>query len=126
VVTSVVFHTRFGLFMKSTTMPLAERTPWQRHLIILYTTSGLILVRSVFRVVEYLQGNGGYLISHEYFLYVFDAILMAITMAILGFWYIGDLEKQSDHQSVGSEDSRNLIMTTPANPVKAEQHYYRV
>jgi hypothetical protein len=121
-VTSVLFHARFGSSIKSTTTPQAERIPWERHLIVLYTTSGLILVRSIFRVVEYLQGNGGYLIAHEYFLYIFDAILMAITMAILGFCYIGDLEKRSNHQSVGSEDSRDFIMTTPANPVKAEQH----
>ncbi|KAL2111604.1 hypothetical protein VUR80DRAFT_9736 [Thermomyces stellatus] len=67
---------------------------WRRHLVILYVASGLILVRSIFRVVEYLQGNKGYLISHEIFLYIFDSILMAGVMALFAIWYVGDLEKK--------------------------------
>lgn len=50
--------------------------PWKRHLYALYVASALIMVRSVFRVVEYLQGNDGYLLRHEVFLYIFDALLM--------------------------------------------------
>ena len=34
------------------------------------------------RVVEYIQGNDGYILSHEIFLYVFDATLMFIAIAI--------------------------------------------
>lgn len=45
----------------------------------------LIMVRSVFRVVEYLQGNNGYILSREGFLYVFDAMLMLAVMATLHF-----------------------------------------
>ncbi|CAG8122744.1 unnamed protein product [Penicillium olsonii] len=54
--------------------------PWRRHLNMLYTTSVLILVRSLFRLVEYLQGNSGFLLRHEIFLYVFDALLIFIAM----------------------------------------------
>ncbi|CAI6331005.1 unnamed protein product [Periconia digitata] len=57
-----------------------DALPWKRHLVTLYITSGLILVRSVFRVVEYLQGNAGYLLRHEVFLYIFDALLMFAVM----------------------------------------------
>ena len=57
--------------------------PWQRHLAALYISSGLILVRSIVRVVEYAQGNAGYLLKHEYFLYVFDAVLMLGVMVVL-------------------------------------------
>lgn len=46
------------------------------HLHVLYITSGLIMVRSVFRVIEYLQGHAGYLLSNEIWLYMFDALLM--------------------------------------------------
>jgi hypothetical protein len=55
--------------------------PWQRHIFNLYFTSGLIMIRSIFRVVEYIGGNAGYLLSHEVFLYVFDATLMFLVMA---------------------------------------------
>jgi hypothetical protein len=40
------------------------------------------MVRSIFRLAEYLQGNNGYLLHHEIFLYVFDALLMFITMVV--------------------------------------------
>jgi hypothetical protein len=55
------------------------------QLFVLYAASVLILVRSVFRLIEYGQGDDGYLISHEYFLYIFDSTLMWITMAILAW-----------------------------------------
>ena len=59
--------------------------PWKRHLYALYGSSALILVRSLFRVIEYLQGNGGYLLRHEVFLYVFDATLM-LGVVVLFNW----------------------------------------
>lgn len=56
--------------------------PWKRHLYNLYIASTLIIVRSVFRIIEYLQGNAGYLLSHEIFLYIFDALLMLAVMVL--------------------------------------------
>lgn len=56
---------------------------WKKHMYALYFVSGLIMIRSVTRVVEYLQGRGGYIMSHEVFLYTFDATLMFI--AVLTF-----------------------------------------
>src|ERR1700737_3268129 len=54
---------------------------WKSLLYALYVASGLILVRSGFRVLEYLQGNGGYTQRHEVFLYIFDGVLMLFAMA---------------------------------------------
>jgi hypothetical protein len=51
----------------------------------LYISSILILIRSVVRVVEYLQGYSGYLMKHEVFIYVFDALLMFAVMIILQY-----------------------------------------
>ncbi|CEL09773.1 Putative RTA1 like protein [Aspergillus calidoustus] len=56
---------------------------WETVLAGLYAASVLILVRSIFRVVEYVQGNDGYLISHEVFMYVFDASLMFLAMVVM-------------------------------------------
>lgn len=69
---------------------------WRRHLWVLFAVSALILVRSVFRVIEYLQGNKGYLIAHEVFLYIFDAVLMALVMALFLVWYVDDLDDDKD------------------------------
>jgi RTA1 like protein len=92
VCTSLLFHRR--LLREPTSMVRQHVIPWTRHLYVLYTTSVIILVRSIFRVVEYLQGNDGYLISREIFLYIFDTILMAAVMVIFLIWYVNDLEKR--------------------------------
>ncbi|KAH7029762.1 RTA1 like protein-domain-containing protein [Microdochium trichocladiopsis] len=96
--TTVTFHLRQQKSLKhhnSTSMDASSSPfstiPWARHLAVLYVASALIMIRSIFRVIEYLQGNGGYLISHEVFLYVFDAVLMAIVMAVFLVFYVDDL-----------------------------------
>jgi hypothetical protein len=43
------------------------------------------MVRSVFRLIEFIQGKNGFLLRQEYFLYIFDALLMFIVMATLNW-----------------------------------------
>ncbi|KAL4809807.1 RTA1 like protein-domain-containing protein [Aspergillus unguis] len=51
---------------------------WRRHMVALGFTSVLILIRSVVRVVEYMMGYDSFIMRQEVFIYVFDALLMAI------------------------------------------------
>ncbi|GMF71739.1 unnamed protein product [Aspergillus oryzae] len=60
---------------------------WETVMLGLYGASVLILIRSIFRLIEYAQGNDGYLISHEVFMYVFDATLMFITMVGMSLFH---------------------------------------
>ncbi|KAM7195855.1 RTA1 like domain containing protein [Rhypophila sp. PSN 637] len=83
VVTSVVFHRR--IVARPTQQAVEGVVPWRKYLWILYAVSVLIMVRSIFRVVEYVQGNAGYLIRREYFLYIFDAVLMFLVMVVMLF-----------------------------------------
>jgi hypothetical protein len=102
VVTSVLFHWR--LLQHPTKRATENNPPWRRYLCVLYATSAIIMVRSVFRVVEYIQGNDGYLISHEIFLYIFDTILMAAVMLIFLIWYVDNLERKvSMHERLVSD-----------------------
>ncbi|CDO96626.1 unnamed protein product [Kluyveromyces dobzhanskii CBS 2104] len=65
---------------------------WRRLNLILLGTSLLILIRSVVRAIEFIQGNSGYIISHEYFLYVFDALMMILaTLAWVVTFKYGDI-----------------------------------
>ncbi|KAH6656900.1 putative RTA1 domain protein [Truncatella angustata] len=50
---------------------------WAAEVVIVLT-----IVRSVVRAVEYLQGEDGFVISHEVFIYVFDAFLMWSVMLL--------------------------------------------
>ena len=85
VIVSAVFHARIA--KRPTSIVVTESLPWERQLYALYAASGLILVRSIFRLVEYAQGNDGYLISHEVFLYVFDAVLMLAVMMVMAWFH---------------------------------------
>ncbi|KAJ4258780.1 hypothetical protein NW762_007867 [Fusarium torreyae] len=76
-----LFHFRFA--KNSTTRPCNRGFNWQRFLVVIYVASVLILIRSLFRMIEYIQGHNGELQSKEVYVYVFDAIPMAI--ASIGF-----------------------------------------
>ncbi|OKL57055.1 hypothetical protein UA08_07398 [Talaromyces atroroseus] len=88
IVTSIVFEKRIRQ------APTADQASWQKHLYPLYAVSVLIMVRSIFRVIEYATGQNGYLLSHEWPMYVFDAVLMWAAMLIWGYWHPGALRAE--------------------------------
>ncbi|GME32591.1 related to protein RTA1 [Neofusicoccum parvum] len=55
------FHHRLGNHPNHT----SKTVPWKSSLIVLYIASMLIMVRSVFRVIEYVQGEDGALLRKE-------------------------------------------------------------
>lgn len=66
---------------------------WKRHLYLLYAVSLLIMIRSIFRVVEYGMGTNGYPLTHEWTLYIFDSLLMWSVMVSWLIWYPGELSR---------------------------------
>ncbi|GKZ75499.1 hypothetical protein AnigIFM56816_000152 [Aspergillus niger] len=89
IVTCGIFHRRIRQWptrevtVISARLREQKRPGWETVLAGLYAASLLILVRSIFRIIEYAQGNDGYLISHEAFMYVFDSTLMFFTMGVM-------------------------------------------
>jgi hypothetical protein len=79
---AVAVHFDIAMHKVPTTRAQSSDVPWRKHLIILYAASVLVMIRSIFRVVEYLQGFSGYLLSHEVYLYIFDAVLMFFMMVM--------------------------------------------
>jgi hypothetical protein len=70
----------------------------------LYGVSGLIMIRSIFRVVENLMGNDGYPLSHEWTLYIFDSVLMLLVTVIFYIRYPSKLQ-----QAIGSNEDVRMI-----------------
>ena len=64
---------------------------WRHYLTTLYVTSALIFIRSVFRVIEYIMGNDGYLLRHEVFLYIFDAALMFLVLIWMNWFHPSEI-----------------------------------
>ncbi|TVY67842.1 Protein RTA1 [Fusarium oxysporum f. sp. cubense] len=75
-VVTAIFHMR--MLRRPTSRSLNTGAPWQAFMAVLYFTSALIMVRSVFRMIEYAQGHTGSLISKEIYVYTLDALLMII------------------------------------------------
>ena len=61
----VTFHRRISRnpTLESLRKPPSVLCYWKTLLYALYAASGLILVRSIFRTIEYIQGNAGYLLK---------------------------------------------------------------
>ncbi|KAJ5776603.1 uncharacterized protein N7511_001614 [Penicillium nucicola] len=85
IVVSLVFHRRM---LKTPMHAVGDSTiPWSRYMKILYIASTLVMIRSVYRVAEYVQGTDGYLQSKEVFIYVFDAALMLICCMLFNVFH---------------------------------------
>ncbi|KAK9312500.1 RTA1 like protein-domain-containing protein [Lipomyces starkeyi] len=89
IITALVFHGRIYRHPTQRSVSL----PWRKHQYTLYAASIFILIRSVFRVIEYSEGNDGFLLQHEYFLYVFDAVLMWSVMILFLLAHPGEITR---------------------------------
>ncbi|OQD88289.1 hypothetical protein PENANT_c004G09848 [Penicillium antarcticum] len=80
VIISVIFHRKMA--NNPTSASLSTKVNWKLYLMVLYAASFLIMVRCIYRVAEYIQGQSGTLQSHEYFAYVFDTALVFLVMVL--------------------------------------------
>lgn len=113
IIVSAIFHYRARWIAKQydyaqPVSPISRffnSTSWEAMLWCLYAACVLILIRSVFRVVEFVQGNNGWIMRREYLLYVFDAVLMAVQAMLLLIVYPGKVVKRKPQVegALGSE-----------------------
>lgn len=132
VIIALIFHSR--LRKNPTKNSHNSAIHWATMLHVLYGVSLLIMVRNIFRVIEYAGGREGYLLSHEWPLYVFDAVLMAHVMGILLWWFptlirprevysLDNLETQSVVDGNGDQQCRSLsTQSPPSSPLRPGQH----
>ena len=112
VLVAILFQTR----IQKVPTQQSARVPWRKHLTALYAASILILIRSVFRVAEFIEGNGGYILSHEWFLYVFDSVLMLSVMVIFVFVHPSEVKALLR----GGKVSRGWLKLYDIRPSKEE------
>ncbi|KAL4903756.1 hypothetical protein BDW74DRAFT_168652 [Aspergillus multicolor] len=110
-VASIIFHLQISSTptVESDKATSRERSCWPHDwrglLFACYFVSVLILIRSVYRVVEFAQGNTGYVISREWFLYVLDALMMLLVMVTLNVFHPSIVLKSTTrHHRVGSHE----------------------
>lgn len=99
-VIAAIFHLRY-LKAHSLEQVSWSGDTWQRLMVMLYAVSVMIMVRSVFRVIEYIMGHDGYLLRNEWTLYVFDGALMFAVMVMFAWQFPGELKLNKEDQSGG-------------------------
>ncbi|TGO37022.1 hypothetical protein BHYA_0108g00180 [Botrytis hyacinthi] len=125
IVTTGIFHKRI---VKAQGGLHASAVPWQQYLYILYVASTFIMIRSIFRIIEYVQGSDGTLLSTETYSYVFDATLMFLTVAIFNVRHPsviiqGKGQQYSTPVSTGSRDGYTMDDRSPS-ATKYQGHGY--
>lgn len=83
------FHRRYRAWL----LIHGQRTdvPWKVTLIMLYVCSVTVMVRNVFRTIEYVTGREGYLMANEWPIYALDFGPMVAVMVAFFVWYPGKL-----------------------------------
>jgi hypothetical protein len=138
-----------GLFhWRMTRQPTTEATRpevrWKHYLVTLYVTGTLILIRSLFRLVEFIQGNDGSLMRSEVYIFIFDGLLMLGVLLWMNWFHpaeIGLLLRGDGHVNNGlqlfklphgrrlrdSRDSKEGLYTmTPVMPGSSQVEGDRV
>ncbi|KAF4953504.1 hypothetical protein FGADI_5838 [Fusarium gaditjirri] len=98
IVVAIAFH--LAIWAQPTARS-SSGLPWQKHMLALYIGSFLIMVRSIFRAVEYLQGFNGYLLRHEAYLYAFDACLMFFVMILFNWFHPSEITEILNGRGTG-------------------------
>lgn len=81
VVVASMFHRSMGLM--PTTEAQRTEIRWQNYLYTLYIVSFFVMIRSLFRAIEFIEGSGGYLQRTEVFFYIFDSLLLFVAVVYL-------------------------------------------
>ncbi len=97
--TAAHFHRRMRRDPMAAYIPVELK--WEQTLQMLYAVSALVMARSVFRVVEFILGNDGYLLSTEWPNYVFDAVPMLFAMVIFWRWWPSMVSSTSTEEGWG-------------------------
>lgn len=107
---SLIFWKRMRSSSAVYTVPKSGKHSWQSLLKILFVAAIIIILRCIFRVLEFAQGHHGYLVSHEEFMYLFDALPMLIVQVMFHVIHGGDVFPRNHitGQKMHSESYINL------------------
>jgi hypothetical protein len=86
--------------------------PWRRYLLSLLACSACIVVRNLVRGIEHAQGSRGYVITHEIFVYLFDALLMLCVAVLFLVFQPGRLRRSRDRKTSRDIEGSNMLSSS--------------
>ena len=74
------------------TFPIGSRYQkvWRKFLYVIYFSSFLVVVRQIYRVIEFSQGFTGYLAVHEAYFYVFETLPIFLSSTVYAIYFPGN------------------------------------
>ncbi|KAH8587379.1 RTA1 like protein-domain-containing protein [Bisporella sp. PMI_857] len=90
-IVSLIFFKRMRSSPARYTIPIHGKHTWIGLLKLLFIAAVIIILRCVFRIIEFGQGHSGYLASHEVYMYIFDALPMFLVQAMFHTIHAGDV-----------------------------------
>ncbi|KAK0637995.1 Protein RTM1 [Lasiodiplodia hormozganensis] len=75
---------------------------WRKHFWVLMGASSLVFLRCVFRVVEYMSGRGAEFQNQEWFVYVFDAVLMLGVVVLFNVVHPSEVTRMLKQEDAGA------------------------
>ncbi|KAK0615341.1 RTA1 like protein-domain-containing protein [Bombardia bombarda] len=108
IVVIIIFHVRMR--KNPTPRSYSITASWEQFIYVLYASSALILIRSVFRMVEYGAGHDSALMKNEVYLLVLDSLLMFQVSALFLWKHPGgilagykEVNRNGDAESRGGD-----------------------
>uniref|UniRef100_A0A8H7KDB7 RTA1 domain protein n=1 Tax=Bionectria ochroleuca TaxID=29856 RepID=A0A8H7KDB7_BIOOC len=89
IIVAALFHYRMR--QNPTSQASQPRIRWQIYLMTLYVTGTLIWIRSLFRAIEFIEGNMGPLMRQEVYVFVFDGMLMFIVLLWMNWFHPSEI-----------------------------------
>ena len=109
IVAAGIFHRR--VHKAGVPHQILKEVSWRTTTGVIYAVSILILIRSIYRLVEYAQGQSGELMAHESYFYVFDAALMLIVVVLYAAFPPKELSRQVRGSTQNMEEGHEFEVT---------------
>lgn len=103
-VISLIFWKRMRSSPKSYMIPQHGKYTWSALLKMLLVAAAIVILRCVFRVIEFAQGTEGAIPTHEVYMYIFDAAPMFLVQILFHVIHAGDVFPHEFVPSVSADN----------------------
>lgn len=109
-VVAITFDRRMSKSPLRYMIPRYGKHSWRALLLLLLGAAVAIIVRCVYRVVEFSMGRDGYIMTHEWVMYLGDTVPMFFVQVAFHFVHAGDvfptrpMEKTEDERYINLEE----------------------
>jgi hypothetical protein len=86
-----------------------ESLPWKRYMIALYISSLAMIIRNLVRAIQFGASRLSPVNTQEAYIYVFDAFMMFISVAVLLVYHPGNLIKKARKIATVNQLHRELV-----------------